>query len=428
VGSWRANAAAAPARCKKSDLSAPPSVYRGGAGAKIDKFVSFANIWRIPEGYAKFLVTQSPPPSDDLNKTTPYNAVRERLRQRILNGQIGHGQQLTPELQLCQEFNVSRTTIRRAIAEIVEEGLLERFRGRGTFVRYRRGASQKRLLALLVCQHRNVPGAYTHLIQGALAKAAELGYELLISNSHDDYDTALQQAMRLNELRVAGTIVIPLQTGQKGRDTDRILQALRGGDQHVVLADTHVPDSNVPSVCSQNREAMYQLTTHLVEQGYRKIAFLTAFPTEAAVEREEGYKMAMADHNLAVPPHYFLQVASTDPSRQGRQMVDVFMAMREPPEAIICLHDLIALNVLDQCRLRGWKVPQEVAVVGFDDLPQTRASHPPLTTMHQPLHKMGATALQLLIDELNGVSSGNRHIRLPCELIVRESSLQTQMV
>ena len=365
----------------------------------------------------------SPPPlTNDFNKTTPYNAVRQLLRQRILNGEIGHGNQLTPELQLCLEFNVSRTTIRRAISEIVDEGLLERFRGRGTFVRYKRAASQKRLLALLVCQYRQVPGAYDLLIQGALAQASESGYEVIISNSHDDYDTALRQAMRLNELRAAGTIVTPLQTGQAGRDTDAILQALRGGDQKIVLADTHVPDSDMPSVCSQNREAMHHLTSHLIGQGYRRIAFLTAFPTEATLEREEGYRLAMAEHGLPIPPHYFLRVSSFDPADQGRQMVDVFMAMREPPEAIICLHDLIALNVLDQCKLRGWKVPQEVAVVGFDDLPQSRVSDPPLTTMHQPLHKMGATAMELLINELNGHKQAAKHIRLPCELMVRTSS------
>lgn len=103
------------------------------------------------------------------------------------------------------------------------------------------------------------------------------------------------------------------------------------------------------------------------------------------------------------------------------QEVDVFLAMRKPPDAIVCLHDLIALNVLRRCEERGWRVPQDVAVVGFDDLPQAAVCQPPLTTVHQPLLEMGRRAIELLVRQLKGEPLTAHHERLPCSQITRQS-------
>lgn len=359
--------------------------------------------------------------STDLNKATPYSAAKQMLKHRIMNGELAQGEQLTPELKLCQEFNVSRSTIRRAILELVEEGLLERIQGSGTFVRFRRSASQHRLLALLLCQYENIVGAYDLLLKGAMHQAAERGYEIIISNSRNQSFTGVDQAVRLNERLVAGTIVVPLQSGGQTTALEQIIKILHAGGQKLVLADNHAPDSTIPSICSQNREAMYQLTRHVISQGYRRISFLTSQQIEPVMEREEGFLQAMAESGLEVPPHYFLHVEGGDPRNQGRQAVDVFLAMREPPEAIICLHDLIAHNVIDQCRKRGWRVPDDVAVTGFDDLPQSATWDPPLTTMHQPLYEMGELAVDMLIAQLQGKPVAEPHLRLPCRMVIRES-------
>ncbi|WFB36876.1 GntR family transcriptional regulator [Kiritimatiellota bacterium B12222] len=360
---------------------------------------------------------------EDLNKVTPYTAIKNKLRNRILSGQFGPGGQLTPEMELCRQFNISRSTVRRAISELVEEGLLVRHQGKGTYVSFQRSETQQHLLSILVCQFGHVLGAYDLCVKGAMSACAERGYELLVSNSQNNPYTALDQVKRLNEIRVAGTIVMPLQTGpDENEELDKIVQALHGADQQVVIADTYAPESEFPSISSQNREAMHELTSYVIAMGHKKIAFLTSHPIESVIEREEGFRQAMAEHNLEIPPHYFLQTAGLDPAIQGRQAVDVFMAMREPPEAIICLHDLIALNVLKACEKRGWKVPEEVSVVGFDDLPSSAITTPPLTTMHQPLFEMGEHAAHLLIDRLEKTNVDNDlHPRLPCRLVERDS-------
>lgn len=355
------------------------------------------------------------------DESNRYLAAKNLIKRMVLSGVVGHNQQLKPELEICRETNLSRTTVRRAIADLVDEGLLVRFRGRGTFVNISRTSSQKKLLALLVCQHTHVSGAYDLLIAGAREAASRHGYQLLLANSHNEAESGIEQAMRLNEHRVAGTIVVPLQTATPDRSTAMVLRALRQAGQKVVLVDEDSDDEGLSSVSSQNREATGALTRHLIGLGHRRIAFLSSTRTEVVREREDGFRQAMEEAGLTVPPEYFLEVAGRDPSLQGRQEIDVFMAMRTPPEAIVCLHDLIALNALRRCAERGWKVPQDVAIVGFDDLPQAATATPALTSVHQPLSEIGARAVEVLIEELKGADAEHRHERLPCRLVVRQS-------
>lgn len=350
-----------------------------------------------------------------------YRAAKALLRHKVLSGEVGHGEQLMPELEICRDTNLSRTTVRRAIADLVREGLLVRFRGRGTFVSFNRSPAQKKLIALLVNQPESLTGAYEVMIRGAREAAARLGYQLLLANSQNDAGAALAQAVSLNEHKVAGTILVPLQTPLPEASNARVLQALRRTGQEVVMADAHSDDETLPSVCGRNREAMAELTAHLVRCGHRRIAFLTSVRTESVREREEGFRAAMQAHGLPVPPEYFLEVGSRDEFRQGVQELDVLMALREPPEAVVCLHDLIALNVLRRCRERGWSVPRDIAVVGFDDLPAAAASEPPLTTVHQPLLETGRRAVELLVARLKGEPLPELHERLPCRLVVRAS-------
>jgi len=367
------------------------------------------------------VVTMPKPVIQNVSESTRYQTAKALLKRMVLSGEVGQDQQLKPEMEICKESNLSRTTGRKAIADLVDEGLLVRYRGRGTFVNIRRTPTQKKRLAMLACQPSNVSGAYSLVFEGAQAAAARLGYELLLANTQNDTDAAMNQAISLNELRVAGTIVVPLQSVSPNYSTGLIINALRQAGQKVVLVDENSPDDSIVRISSQNREAMKVLTQHLIGQGYKRIAFLTSTRTEAVIEREEGFMEAMQEAGLEVPPEYFLQVAGRDPARQGTQEIDVFRAMRHPPEAIVCLHDLIALNAMKRCAERGWRVPEDVAIVGFDDLPQSSMSQPALTSVHQPLRRCGERALELLVELLEGKDHYAHHERLPCELVVRDS-------
>lgn len=356
------------------------------------------------------------------DQATRYLRVRNVLRRKVLTGELGDGEQLPPELELCQQLKLSRTTVRKAIGELVKEGLLVRTRGRGTFVRLHRSQVQRRLLGCLAFFIDGVPGAYEVLARGAQRAADEAGYQMLVANSKNDAAWTIEQIIRLNELKASGCIVVPLQGLTTNADMVKVVNSLQRSGQQVVIADSSSFGDLAPSISSQNREGAYELTRHVITNcGRRHIAYLSAGKAGPAVERKDGFLQALREYGVALPPEYMLELAYTEESQRGRQEVDVFMAMRRPPDAIVCQDDLVAINVLRFAAERGWRVPEDVVVVGFDDLPQASVCSPPLTTVHQSLEEMGRVAVQTLIAQLQREELPVMHQRLPCRLVVRGS-------
>ncbi|QDU35261.1 Arabinose metabolism transcriptional repressor [Poriferisphaera corsica] len=360
-------------------------------------------------------------PGKDLPR---YAAVRAMLQEKIISGEYALGQQIPTELALCKHYNLSRKTVHRAINELVADGFLFRRRGSGTFVKFKRSTEQKNLIGVLTSLNTIGYGAYDQIIESIQTEAKKQGYEILLYNNRQDSKTAYEQAAQLNKQKAIGSLFFPIQHTPNPNNL-QIIQMLRNTGQHVVVLDMLLDDCDDPDVSfvtAQNDEGVYQLTKHLIEKGYKRIAFLTGDSTVYTInQREQGFRRGMSEAGLPIPNEYFLMTAPREVSSQGIQEIQVLLAMRQPPEVIICLHDMIALNILNYCQENNIDVPNTIAIAGFDDLEPAAKSTPSLTTVHQPLNEIGRTAFNLLIDKLNITGDDQRHIELPCDLIVRDS-------
>ncbi len=192
-----------------------------------------------------------------------------------------------------------------------------------------------------------------------------------------------------------------------------------------VLLDCFVSERNLPSVVPDEVDGAYQATQHLIGKGHRRIALITndrldtRYP--AAVGRYEGFKKAMAASGLPVDP---LLVREGDGNAgSGFDRTLELLALAEPPTAIFCGTDRIAMGAYDAIKKRGLRIPDDVAVVGFDNQ-EVIASylHPPLTTMALPHDEMGRWAVDYLIRQLEGEALGPVQHKLPCPLVVRGSA------
>ena len=353
-----------------------------------------------------------------------YLAVKNALLRSVLEGRYADGEQFPTEKALCEDFELSRSTVQRALRDLVEEGYLVRQQGRGTYVRIERDAAQKRMIGCLFPLIKGFPSAIDRVIEGADAVAREHGYKLIVASSENKPDHLLDEAARLNQSKVAGTLMLPVLTGEIDVANKKAIHALKRAGQQVIMLDSSpTPDDDlgVSRVFSKNREGIYDMTRHLIGLGYERISFLTGPRSGAVVERENGFRDAMSEAGLDVPPEYLLRVALTRPEQLGVQEADVLMALKHPPRAIVCYADLVALNVLRRCAQRGWKVPEQVAVTGFDDLYQSRICDPPLTTVHQPVLELGARGVQLLIGLLEGSRTPPVIETIDCSLKIRAS-------
>lgn len=189
----------------------------------------------------------------------------------------------------------------------------------------------------------------------------------------------------------------------------------------VALDPTGEPLHDVPSVGAANWSGGLAATRHLLELGHRRIGMVNG-PAGFLVARArlDGFRAAMdeagvpVDRELVRDGHF----AYVDGVRHGRDL----LALAEPPTAVFCGNDLVALGVCEAAREAGVRVPDGLSVVGFDDVEAAQWSGPALTTVRQPLRDMGFAAAELVLDLASGREPRHRRVELPTTLIVRGST------
>lgn len=189
----------------------------------------------------------------------------------------------------------------------------------------------------------------------------------------------------------------------------------------VVLVNYWRAPTPLPVVRADNYEGAYALTRHLLDLGHRRIAFVrgTAYSGQSQ-ERERGYTVALAQAGLAPAPELVVEgnFGQRSGFEQGLQLLD----LAEPPTAVFCANDLMALGLLDAARARGLQVPKDLSLVGFDDIPAAAHTHPALTTVQQDYEQLGGSAVRLLLQQIEaGVQRGIR-VELQSSLVIREST------
>jgi LacI family transcriptional regulator, galactose operon repressor len=199
---------------------------------------------------------------------------------------------------------------------------------------------------------------------------------------------------------------------------DPLLKALIEGDLPFILIGRYPASSDISYVDVDNQNAAFDIVSYMVRIGYRRIATI-AGPLNmiAGFDRLTGYEAAMRHYGLTVDEE---MVVESDFSEQGG-----YLAMRKllrcKPEAVFVASDTMAVGALRAAKEAGLRIPEDIGVTGFDDMPFAMSSDPPLTTMRQPIQRCGAVAARTLIDMIDHPSATHHHIILPTELVIRES-------
>ncbi len=190
----------------------------------------------------------------------------------------------------------------------------------------------------------------------------------------------------------------------------------------VVLEEAGPEDGAHMSVTADNRDGARRLADHLIAAGHTRIAFIAARqPWPMVEQRHLGYCEALSAAGLERNPDFELFEGIWDAADAGT-MVDRLLNLPEPPTAVMGGNDLLAIGVMRQARARGLRVPDDLAVTGFNDFAFAEFVEPPLTTVHVPGYEIGRTAAQLLIEHLDGEADAQPQVTLPVELRLRGSA------
>jgi LacI family transcriptional regulator, galactose operon repressor len=279
-------------------------------------------------------------------------------------------------------------------------------------------AGHSRIIAIVVLDVANP--FFTDVVRGAEAAAEERGSVLMVCNSGDDVARERRHLDLLEEQRVQGVLITPV---DDSRDS-RLGQFVRRGTP-VVFVDRESSQGDRCSVAVDDVLGGRLAAAHLAERGHRRIAFAGGSArTRQVGDRRAGFSAVLAERvDVPIEPVVITTGALTVAAgrRAGQEIAELSAERR--PTAVFCANDLLALGVLQEMTLRGLRVPQDIAIVGYDDIEFAGAAAVPLSSVGQPSEQLGRTAAQLLLEEINGVADHqHRHVVFKPELVVRRSS------
>jgi LacI family transcriptional regulator len=217
------------------------------------------------------------------------------------------------------------------------------------------------------------------------------------------------------EQRVDGMLVV-----RTRRRDQRIAYLLRKNFPFVAFGRSDL-ENDYPCLDVDGREGMRQITQHLIDLGYRRIAYINA-PTDLvfASHRLAGYKEALATNDIPFDKNLVVAGALTE--RSGHEAATRLLARDPRPDAIAACNDLMAFGTISAARKLGLTVGRDLAVTGFDDVPLAAHAHPPLTTVRQPIYTIGRRICRMLVHILEDSRLEDRQVLLEPKLIIRASS------
>jgi DNA-binding LacI/PurR family transcriptional regulator len=353
---------------------------------------------------------------------------RHHLRSYILSalnkGEFKIGSKLPTENELTQRFGMSRATVREGIATLVQEGILARKRRAGTFVSRLRPLPRNRSIAAMVWWVRGQSDRFDQLMWGIEEQAHERGFSFVLCNHENDEAKMVRYVERLAEDGVAGVIFAPSQFPWRKEANLKIVSLLEEkGIPFVLLSAIFREAANRYSFAgSDGFSATREVVRHLVEVGHRRIAYIRGFVGNfGSDERYFGFLEQMKQEGLEVPEGYSKAIQEGPIEGQARRELREILSRTPRPTAVICGHDALAKNVIDEVKKMGLRVPEDLGVVGFDDVYFAKTLDPPLTTVRVPVAEEGKLAADMLFAKINGEMTGERQEFLPCKLIVRRS-------
>ena len=351
-----------------------------------------------------------------------YEGLVEDLRRAIRTGTLTSGEQLPSEAALVRNYGISRTSVRLGLSLLAKDGLIRSVPGRGSFATTGEGYASSRRITMIVPDPGETLCAL--IVAGASREAMERGWEVVLSQSSEDPGLEQLAISRSIARKDDGIIIFP---SDKRRAPDG-LALLRESGTPTILVDRSVPGFGFDVVESDHRAGAYKATAHLIRLGHRSLAFLTTdnLTTSSVAERLTGFREALRESSIVFQSRH-LWFACSPMSPEERESIKSALLDSHRPTAVFAVNDVLASELIAFATAIGVPVPSGLSVVGFDGLERT-AQASGLTTVRQPAEEIGATAVQMLAERLDGRITGPGRVRTLQVALVEGTTATTAAV
>jgi GntR family transcriptional regulator of arabinose operon len=363
-----------------------------------------------------------------------YSQIFEILRDRISRGEYVTDQQLPTEVELAEQYGVSRITSKRALIDLEREGLIYRRRGSGSFVKKQDEArrvtdkhvfsSSSRIVSMIL-PFVNANNTLDHM-PGVARYLESKGYYLSIHNS--DWSSVQERELlrSLPKRGTSGIILYPVST-QNNLD---VVHALHLNEYPIVTVDQYYSLLSMGSAVSDNYDGGYTAASKLIELGHSRIAFLSTIGIQyrsTVRDRFFGYSKALNDNGI--PLDIDLIFSDLPPEAEGapstrrefyKTLLNKMIELRVT--AIQTEHDMVAFDCMKAALDLGIKIPDELSIVGFDNNDIAQQADIPITTIEQDYEEIGKQSAMMIVDQLETGTIQRNRSNIPVKWISRQST------
>lgn len=362
-----------------------------------------------------------------MNKTSKriplYSRIHEYARDQISNGVWRPGDRLPSENELARQFQVSRITVKQAMSALVKEGMIYRIQGKGSFVS--RGEEGEPavipprvqpdfLLNWVAFLMPSLDSSYTtHLLKGVEGALSRAGYRLMFCRTSESPERESRLIAEMVQSGAKGIIIYPAE----GESYNEEILRLTLNRYPIVVIDRYLKGVETNCVCSDHFGGAGQATSHLLQLGHKKIAYLTTpyADTSSLEDRLEGYKHALAEAMLPVEKR--LIVTDLELPRLVR-----FFHQNPDVTAVFAANAGIGLKAIDAIEEAGLRIPDQISIVFFDTFEYAAYARVPPTSVVQQEEEIGRQAAELLLSVIEEPSRERQKIILPPKLVLGRST------
>lgn len=357
------------------------------------------------------------------HNTTLAHQLRQQLTWMIANGQLKAGDRLPTVHQMAERLGINLHTVRKAYQNLQAVGLIETRRGRGTHVlpfdlhRFAQATRAQRTHTVGVIVPSWSNPFYHAFLQGVEEIAGEDQTLIFLCNTHDDPDAAWRDFARLSAKQVDGILIASHDIAEALTP----VQADSPQPHELPYVTVDWPGCAGYSVQIDLESAGYLATRHLLDHERHRPDLITFALNSANIQPvNAGYERALRERGLPVDPDRIIRVPAFDPAA-GAEGARRLLGLKTPPDAIFAISDTLALGAMQAIKAAGFRIPGDIALVGFNDIPIAALVEPQLTTVAAPTVQLGREAMKMLQTLIEGRRPPRRSITLPTSLVIRQS-------
>ncbi|MCM3259540.1 GntR family transcriptional regulator [Paenibacillus lautus] len=345
-----------------------------------------------------------------------YQMVKDYVLSQIENREFTKDDRIPSESEFSKLLDVSSITVRKALSELVNEGVIYRVRGKGSFVASQADASEKtstsNLVAFVISGVDLYDSSYMQIMRGIQSFLGQHGCKLIIEFVENDFEQERELILGLIQTELRGLLIYSSDPeAAKG-----YLGEIRKKSIPFVMLDRSPSGYPVNVVTCNNHDGAYEAVENLIQQGHRRIGFAAYdYHLSPEVDRYNGYCNAMSNASIPIPDSLLFLDKELDYAEL------VSLIQNGELTALFCANDKRALEVIEQLTALDIRIPEQVSLMGFDDFESSKFAKVALSTVKQYFDVLGYESAKLLFEITEGSSYGNKKVMLPTSLVIRDT-------